>query len=100
MSAYMCVCDIGSIIWSNLIKQFQLSWDGIQVHIIDLHLFINSTVTSVFHNKFIPLCFGLKELSMLPDYMQPIIFLEVRVVNHFVYKLNLNIDTVIPALLS
>ena len=100
MSAYICVCDIGSNIRSNLIKQFQLSWDGIEVHIIDLHLFINSTVTSVFHNKFIPLCLGLKELSMLPYYMQPIIFLEIRVVNHFVYKLNLKIDTVIPALLS
>ena len=100
MSAYMCVCDIVSNIRSNLIKQFQLSWDGVQVHIIDLHLFINSTVPSVLHYKFIPLCLGLKELSMLPDYMQPIIFLEVGVVNHFVYKLNLNIDTIISALLS
>lgn len=37
---------------------------------------------------------------MLPYYMQPIIFLEVRVVNHSVYKLNLNVDSVISALLS
>jgi hypothetical protein len=54
----------------------------------------------VFHNKFIPLCFGLKELSMLPDYMQPIIFLEVRVINHFVYKLNLNVNTIVAPLFT
>jgi len=54
----------------------------------------------VFHYKLISLCLRLKELSMLPYYMQPIIFLEVRVINHFVYKLNLNVNTIVAPLFT
>lgn len=90
----------GSSSCSNLIKQFQLCRDGVEIHIIHLHLLIYSTIPCVFHHKLIPLRLRLKELSMLPDDMQPIIFLEIRVVNHFVDELYLHIDAIISTFLS